>query len=191
MVATVTNIALMAGGLNSFGNFQPHIVDLFEATVADVAWAATFANSSLSIFGIISGILIDRCDVSKVMFAGGIFSFCGMFGMVFATDVLQLTIFIGVVLGFGQCLVFNSVISSISYMFCSEKFDLYLGITLCGISFGTTVFSILTENGEDDDDFFQFFHDIDSANENDDDDDNYSTKRLVFISVPPEHQQYN
>ena len=121
--------------------FSVFSIPLQEATggnASQVALTFTIYQFSMSLFGIISGRIVDKSGPKKLMYIGGLIFGLGWFMTAFVTSIPLLYLTCGLVGGAGNGLLYNPSLNT-ALRWYPEKRGTMSGVLLCAASVGPLV----------------------------------------------------
>ncbi len=121
--------------------FSVFSIPLQEATggnASQVALTLTIYQFSMSLFGIISGRIVDKSGPKKLMYIGGLIFGLGWFMTAFVTSIPLLYLTCGLVGGAGNGLLYNPSLNT-ALRWYPEKRGTMSGVLLCAASVGPLV----------------------------------------------------
>lgn len=117
-----------------FGTFMTPIMERFEVTRTVASGVISARSFTMAISAVVSGILLDRIGLRRVVVIG--IALCGLGYLLaaFATEVWQLYVLFGLLLGVGGGFTFSPLVASTTKWF-GGKSTLANGVVLSGFGF--------------------------------------------------------
>ena len=139
LIAAFTIMATFGGLRFSFGVF-------FKPLISDLGWTRAVTSGAFSLTGLMQGLaglllgrMTDRFGAPKVLIMIGLFLGTGYLLMSQVSEIWQLYLFYGVIIGIGNS-VHVPVLSTIAKRFKSRR-GLMTGITMAGVGAGQLILS--------------------------------------------------
>jgi MFS family permease len=123
------------GNVYSFGIFYTVYLEYFDSTPSTIAWIGGISAALMTGFGVYSGKLADYYGNNKMVFLGGCFMGAGYFLASFSTQVWQLYLTQGLIVGIGYSLAFISGVSAVGQWFTKNR-GLAVGVAVAGSGLG-------------------------------------------------------
>ncbi|XP_078696947.1 monocarboxylate transporter 13-like [Branchiostoma floridae x Branchiostoma belcheri] len=124
------------------GVFYAALIQEFSATEMEVSWAISILSALAYGGGLFSSMLYKRFGARPLVFVGGIVSSLGFFTSSYVTNVYELYVTMGVVVGTGWGLAYNPALVAVGQNF-DKKRHLAYGVVLAGTGVGGFAFSPL------------------------------------------------
>eukprot|EP00127_Corallochytrium_limacisporum_P002828 Clim_evm7s142 gene=Clim_evmTU7s142 len=142
-VAGVFCIIFVVGGLSlSWGIYIPRIVDDMNTSLAMASFAGGLAMTVRAAVAPWAGSWPGRFGSQRVVAAGGVVISVGLIGSSFATDVWELYVFYGLMVGMGLSLLLFPG-SYIIIQWYRKKKATMLGVALASMGIGSFVFNVV------------------------------------------------
>lgn len=143
VTASFVILALVIGTYYSFGVF-------FKPMLADFGWTRALTSGALSLswltgglFSIVIGGFNDRFGARIMMTICSVFSALGYLLMSQISDVWQLYVFYGVVIGIGSC-VFTPAAATIARWFIQRR-TVMTGVVISGVGIGILIVPVVAD----------------------------------------------
>jgi MFS family permease len=117
-----------------FGTFMTPIMERFEVTRTVASGVMSIRGLTMAISAFISGVLLDRIGLRRVVVIGIILCGLGYLLTAFATEVWQLYVLFGLLMGIGGGFTFSPLVAATTKWF-GGKSALANGVVLSGFGF--------------------------------------------------------
>lgn len=134
---------IVNGSIYTFGVFLQHYSnDLFKgkASFTTLSFVGTLQSSSMSLFGLLSGVLTDKLGYKTTLFMGNFLLTLGLAIASLSQQVWSLFLSHGLLCGIGASLVYFPIVSAPSHWFWQRR-GLALGVAVAGSGAGGLVLS--------------------------------------------------
>jgi MFS family permease len=122
VVAASFTAHLIADGISaSVGILYAELLDVFGGTKAETAWVGSLFLSMPALCGPIASILTNQFGCRRSTIAGGIIAAVGCVLASFATNLVMVCLFFGVVAGFGLSLVYMPAVIIVAFYFEKKR----------------------------------------------------------------------
>lgn len=122
----------------AFSVFSIPLQKATGGTASQVVLTLTIYQFFMSLFGIISGRIVDKSGPKKLMYVGGLVFGLGWFATAFVTSIPLLYLTCGVIAGAGNGLLYNPSLN-VALRWYPEKRGTISGALLCAASIGPLV----------------------------------------------------
>lgn len=122
----------------AFSVFSIPLQNATGGNAAQVALTLTIYQFFMSLFGIISGRIVDKSGPKMLMYIGGLVFGLGWFSTAFVTSIPLLYLSCGIVAGAGNGLLYNPSLN-VALRWYPEKRGTMSGVLLCAASIGPLV----------------------------------------------------
>ncbi|XP_015786898.1 monocarboxylate transporter 13 [Tetranychus urticae] len=136
--------AILFGIHRSYSLFLSEVLETYHVSRSDATWPFSLCMTVIHLSGPISGVLNSHLAIRTIVFIGCIFSTIGVALCYFATSVLDIVIFVGIIQGFGIGITYVQNPAIINEYFVKYRGSA-LGIALSGGTLGTFAISPLAQ----------------------------------------------
>ena len=117
VIASFVINLIVEGSYNAWSIAYTTLVDEFETTRANAAWAGSVFQSTPSMFGPFASAIINRYGCRKATIAGALIACLGWFIGSFSRSILFLALTFGLIGGFGLSLAYIPSLFIVAYYF--------------------------------------------------------------------------
>nr|XP_020655411.1 monocarboxylate transporter 13-like [Pogona vitticeps] len=138
-LAAFIQLALSFGVVRSFGVFFVEFLTYFEEPSSATSWVSSITVAVLMFSSPLASALGTQYGERPVAMVGGVFSTCGYLLASFATSLVQLCLFIGVLTGLGGALLYSPSMSLVTRYFNRRRamahFVVFSGAGIASLAF--------------------------------------------------------
>ncbi|XP_035694194.1 monocarboxylate transporter 13-like [Branchiostoma floridae] len=135
VVGTFFIHVVVVGSAKSFGVFYAEFREIFQESAGITSFIGSILGAVLLMCSPIAGALSNLTSCRTVIIAGGVISAVGLGASFFAQTMIHLFFSVGILTGFGLCLVYSPSLAMIGRYF-DKRHATANGIAVCGSGVG-------------------------------------------------------